>query len=123
MDGPLRVVGQDRNVQVDLDVARVFDAHVHVDHLTAVNRHIGREVVRTHFSVVVLKMNVKGFLREHRDDHALREVHARIGERSHVARDGIGIPCGRYTVGHQGDKHPNGHGKVFENVQRLKINL
>ena len=80
LDGPLWVVGKNRDIEVNSNVPGVLNAHVHVHQFTAVDGHIGCEVVRTHRAIVVLKVNFEGFLGEHRDGNVLGEVHGEVGE-------------------------------------------
>ena len=78
LDGPLRVVRQNRNVDTDFDVPGVFDAHVHEHHLAAVDGHIGSEMVGSDASFFVFQMDIKGFLREDGDRDRFGEVHGGV---------------------------------------------
>ena len=80
LDGPLRVIRKNRDIEVNANVSGVLNAHVHVNKLPAVNGHIGCKVVRTNRAIVVFKMNFEGFLGKHRNGHGLGEVHGEIGE-------------------------------------------
>ena len=80
MNRPLGVVRKNGYVQVNFDVARVFNGHVHVDLLAAVNRHIRGEVVGTNRTVVVLEMDIERFLGKNRDGHGFGEIHRGIGK-------------------------------------------
>ena len=78
LDGPLRVVRQNRNVDTDFDVPGVYDAHVHEHHLAAVDSHIGSEMVGSDAPIIVFQMDIKGFLRKDGDCYRFGEVHGGV---------------------------------------------
>ena len=123
MNRPLGVVRKNGHIQVNLDVPRVFNGHVHVDLLAAVNRNIRGEVVGTNRTVVVLEMDIERFLGKNRDGHGFGEIHRSIGKRCHVAGNRIRIASSRQSVSHERDKDSNRHGEILQNVERFKVQL
>ena len=123
LNRPLRVIGKNRHVKSNLDVARVDHGHVHVNLLPAVNRNVVRKIGRPQRSVIIVEVNLKRFLCQHRHRHCFCEIHGWVGQRSDVARNGIGVASRRSTRSNEGDIDANRHWQVFENVQRFKVKL
>ena len=40
LDGPLRIIGKDRDIEVNADVSGVFNRHVEMQLLAAVHRNV-----------------------------------------------------------------------------------
>ena len=123
LNGPLWVVRKDRYIEINANIARVFNRHVQMHLLSAINGDILREMIRTYWPVIVVKVDVKGLLWKHGNGDTLCEIHQRVRERGYVAGDGIGVACRWNTFCDQGDEDTDRHREVLKNVERFEVQL